>query len=396
MTIFSTIRSQFGGNDRNENDDTDDRSRPDLPVNQDDPLGNPSDPDSEFDEHDITSIGWFIPPNSLADEIRPYRKEVEERFGYDIALTRVPDENWGGNPYQVQDAARQWEDSLEQQMGWLAKRADYALVPCSLGGSGYLVYKLAEVDDALPTAVEVITPSHEVKQASDPENYARKTINQVAAFARLETGSILIDHRIDSVGFVNVAPEDAQLMGTLGMVDLADLQHTYNTIYYETIPVLESGGSLSGSELTKKVKKAKNTAEPWFTPSEWAPWVDQDDPPVAGAPHVNLIVPEGLDVSGYEMDFQVHKADVVNAHLVGIVPLDREWIERRLMYEGIQWLDEQLTGKQNRYYTVLRELAGEYGVRDPLEKWRTFRNTHLRPQVHLDDIDVDRDSWKEE
>lgn len=390
MTIFHTL---FNGTDTaDEADETEATSpdRPALPVAQD----GPPEPSQHDESPQSDRIGWFIGPNSLAAAIAPYRSEVEERFGYDITMVDLPDENWGGNLFQVEDVARQCRTDLEQQMAWLARRADYTVLPMSLGGTGYLAVKLAEVHDTLPTTVELVNPSHKVKKAADPESVAPTVIMQTVALPRIETGSILVDHRIDEVGFPSVPAELAQISGAMGLTDLQDRQYGYWTLFYETISVIRGeSSSQSPSDLTKAIKRARNNAEPWFTPSEWAPWIDRDDPPVAGAPDVKVIVPEGYDVNGHRTGFEIHEADVANAHVIGFVPLERDWVERRLMYEGVQWLDEQFYDQQNRYYTVLRDLAADYGVRDPLDEWAGFRDEHLLPAIDLDDpSDDDRDS----
>ena len=88
---------------------------PALPIAQDDPPDQPS--------HDETSgadrVSWYIAPNSLAAVIAEYKPEVEERFGYEIDMVAVPDENWGDNLFQVEDVARQNRSNLEQQWPYL-------------------------------------------------------------------------------------------------------------------------------------------------------------------------------------------------------------------------------------------------------------------------------------
>lgn len=374
----------FNGGSNEQDDESDeedeqqaDSDRPGLPIEQDAGQGGPA----PGTEHDEDMIGWFIGPNDLAEALSDYEGDVEERFGYEIRVMQVENQDMGGNLFGVEDTAAMWETKLEKGMLWLASNTDYVFMPLSLGGTGFLAVKLTGVDNALPTTADIVIPDHNIKTASDPETVAQNVIMQTVALPLIDPGSILIDHRIDVVNYHNVAPEIAQMMGAIGHSDIQDLQIGYWSLFYETIPI----AGKNGSDVIREIKRESRTTDPYFTPAEWAPWLDQRDAPVAGEPTIVALIPEEMDVvAGQRMMIETHSAPVSNVHVLGFVPLSRDWIERQLMKEGVEWLDEQFQARDNRYYTTLRDLAHSYGVQRPLEEWEGFKRDHLDAAIQLD------------
>lgn len=331
------------------------------------------------------SMGWYSPDNSLAHATTGYRDKIEDRYDIEIPMVRRPDDDYGGNLYRAEAIGRASAANIEQELLWLNNRADCSIIPVSLGGTGYLILKLSGVLGHLATPIEVVVPSHRIMMnASDPEAVAQDVILQTAALPLIETGAILYDNQYSEVGYSKVAPGLAQLLGAMGLTDLMDRQYGYWTVYYETILVDPADQSLEAkAELNSQVNSTRSDAEPEFTPSLWAPWIDEAEPPIAGAPDEKLIVPEGYNIHGHQGGLEVYERDVQNAHLIGFVPLERDWIEQRLMYEGLQWLDRQIADRQNRYYTVLRDLGDDYGIRNPVAEWENFRDEHLAPALEF-------------
>lgn len=360
------------------------------------------DDDSEDETRQITT-GITLYPNSGAAAVGDHLPETERRFGVRVPTCDLPQLSLGGNPLRIEDAAQKLRPDIESELLTHSHEANFTVGVCFLGGTGYPLVKMADIKDASPQRIELLVQSHRLQMAGQPP--AKPTILSLLSYPMLETGSILVDHRDPEIGYGAVAPEVAQMLVTLVHDDITDRRHDYYAAFYRTIPV----GGKGQAELSRTIQRRARQEAVWFTPEWWAPHLDMTRGPevapdaadgaatmeatdggTAGSPVVDEmeldiigLVPKRFDrINGEGMRIRPIPADVEHAHVLGLVPLDANWVEERLQRQGIDWLQAQIEDESTRIASVWRSMCSEYGIDSPVQKFREFRRRHIDPRLH--------------
>ncbi|MFB6171281.1 MAG: hypothetical protein ABEJ23_02025 [Haloarculaceae archaeon] len=361
-----------------------------------------TDDDTEDDDPQTTT-GITYYPNSGAEAVASHQPEAEAQFGKQIPSCELPQLSLGGNPLRIEDVAQKLRPEMEEQLIAHSLDADFTVGVCFLGGTGYPLVGLADVEDAAPQSIELLIQSHRLQTAGFPP--AKPTILSLLSYPLLDTGCVLIDHRDPDVGYGAVAPEVAQMLATLVHDDVTNRMHDYYTAFYRTIPV----GGKNQAELSRTIQRRAREEDTWFTPEWWAPHLRPgatDGPavdatagdaaveatdggtqasPVVQEQELDIIglVPRRFDrINGENMQIRPIPADVEHAHVLGLRPLDTHWVEERLKRRGLDWLQDQIETDGSRIATVWRSMCAEYGIDTPVQRFRAFREKHLDPQLH--------------
>jgi len=365
-------------------------------------IPNPFDNGDE-DPNRQLNTGITLYSNSGAKAVGEHLPETETRFGVRVPVCDLPQLSLGGNPLRIEDAAQKLSPEMEAELLAHSHEADFTVGVCFLGGTGYPLVKMADVADASPQQIELLFQSHRVQTPGQPP--AKPTILSLLSYPMLEAGSILVDHRDPEIGYGAVAPEVAQMLVTLVHDDITDRRHDYYAAFYRTLPV----GGKGQAELSRTIQRRARQEAVWFTPEWWAPHLDTTPDPVpptdatddtaaaeatdggtAGSPVVDEaeldvvgLVPKRFDrINGEGMQIRPIPADVEHAHVLGLVPIDANWVEECLQRQGINWLQGQIENENTRIASVWRSMCAEYGIDSPVRKFREFRQRHIDPRLH--------------
>lgn len=355
--------------------------------------------DDEASDVRQTNTGITIYPNSGATAVADHLPETQARFGVQSPICELPQLSLGGNPLRIEDAAQKLRPEMETELLEHSHDADFTVGVCFLGGTGFLLTKMADVGDASPQSVELLIQSHQVQTHGRPP--AKPTILSQLSYSMLETGSILVDHRDHEIGYGAVPPKVAQILVTLAHDDITDRRHDYYTAFYRTIPV----GGKGQAELSRTIQRRARQEAVWFTPEWWAPHLHEEtaptpatdatdaaaeatdggtSSPVADESELDIVglVPQEFDrINGEHMQIRPIPADVEHAHILGLLPLDANWVEESLKRQGIDWLQAQIEDDTTRIASVWRSMCAEYGIDTPVQKFRDFRQRHVDPRL---------------
>ncbi|RLM90050.1 hypothetical protein [Haloarcula sp. Atlit-7R] len=328
-----------------------------------------------------TNVGQFYPSNSFATAVAGFREAAGERLGIRIPSESVKDIDLGRNLLRVEDVAPMMRPLIEERLLALSRLADHALVPSSLG-TGYPLYKLCDVDLAFEGTIDVVVPSHK----TSPDGlykYPQNSILAGAGSAMMDPPAILVDHRAGEIGMEDVPPELAKMLGVVAHTDVANRGYGYWTMAMETVP----RGGRADMDLNPAIQRAANSLEPWFSPTQWAPWsiesgdisVDEAVPTLADADRF-AVVPEDVEL-GQHTDLRVVKCNVENAYVVAFWPLDVTWINEHVRCAGAHYIDTEIQDPGSPLHQVWKSHAATFGSTEPVERWEQFRADHIEPRL---------------
>ncbi|MFY4814616.1 hypothetical protein ACOJIV_18250 [Haloarcula sp. AONF1] len=358
---------------------------------------------NEDENEDVQRIntGITLYPNSGAGAVGDHLPETLSNFGIDVSVCELPQIALGGSLPRIEDAAPKIGPEMERKLLGHAHEVDFTIGVCFLGGTGFPLYKMADIEDASPQSIELLFQSDRLQMSGQPP--AKATILSLVSYAMMETGSVLVDHRAPQIGFGAVAPEAAQISVTLLHDDITNHRHDYYGMFYRTIPA----SGMGQAELSRTIARRARQEEVWFTPGWWAPHtnaegtqtpaddaaqtptVEATDGGAVASPVMNeaeldivSLVPERFDrINGEGMQIRPIKADVEHAHVLGLVPLDTNWVEETLKRQGIDWLQAQIEDDSTRIAAVWRSMCAEYGIQTPAQKFREFRQQYIDPRL---------------
>ncbi|GGM51901.1 hypothetical protein [Haloarcula argentinensis] len=328
-----------------------------------------------------TNVGQFYISNTFASATGEYRGAAGERVGLRIPSEGVKDVDLGRNLLRVEDVAPMMKPRIEEGLLALSRKADHALVPCSLG-TGYPLYKLCDVDLAFEGTIDVVVPSHKTSP-SGLYKYPQNAILAGAGVAMMDAPSILVDHRAQEVGMEDVAPELAKTLAVIAHTDVANRGFGMWTMALESIP----RGDRADMDLNPPIQRAANSLEPWFSATQWAPWaiengdIEADEPvPTLAEADRFAIVPQDVELGQHE-DLRVIKAPVENAYTVAFWPLDVNWINEHVRRAGADYVDAEIRDPSSPLHQVWKSHTATFGTTDSIDRWEQFWADHIDPRL---------------
>lgn len=353
-----------------------------LPMNDSDEEDEQRDPNENSldgdDDHQLyETVGVAIPPSTLAHEVRKDVPPSKRRFNTEFHMVADPDPQLGSSMLSVLDTVPKIKPEMQAGLLELTEYCSSIAQLMSVAGTAMALRKIADMRYLLPDMIDILVQSdqlHVGAQSNEPTP-AKRLMLAAMSYPMMDSGSILLDHRIAEVGYGNVTNELADLLVAATYLDITNLQHRYYTASLETIPV----GGMNQAQVSQVVQRKTRQTEMWFSPDVWAPWGEETDVPSAGPRKVVALLPIGFDrISGGDIQLRPVPAPVEDAHLLTVQPLSADWVEETLMEESIAFLEREiLEGGSTPIKNIWEEQCRDYGFDDAEARFRDFRDNHL-------------------